>query len=38
MAEHDEAEAIIRGQRIDRVKLARAKELRRAMTPAERLL
>jgi len=38
MAENDEVGPITRGQRVDAVKLARAKELRRAMTPAERLL
>ncbi len=29
---------VIRGQKVDRVKLQRAKELRQAMTPAEKLL
>jgi very-short-patch-repair endonuclease len=35
MSEQDELGRVVRGQRIEQAKLQRAKELRRAMTPAE---
>jgi very-short-patch-repair endonuclease len=38
MPKQSESGRVVRGQPIDPVKLARAKEMRRAMTPAETLL